>query len=389
MLMASRGIMQLVDTTLFFSATSGGVKRYLTAKHAWLAARSAHRHSILVPGARSCLRPGGISTIAGVRLAFTFNYRLPLSPRSWTRMLFALEPDLIEVGDVFHPAWCAAHVARARNIPLVGFLHSNLPQVLGRRFGAGVERAVRRYLCQVYAQCDLVLAPSRLMCAYLAKLGVARSVYQPLGVDTEVFSPARRLLDLRRVLELPDNARLLVFAGRFSHEKNLPVLREAMAMLGKPYHLVLIGGARAARPSHNVSVLPYRRDSIELAHWLASADALVHAGSSETFGLVIIEAMACGRPVVGVRAGAVPELVDERVGELAEPDSGASMAQAIRRLYERDLDALGTNARERALQRFTWSHVLQLQLATYASVSGWSRATGGVRAAMQLGSQGR
>ena len=380
--------MRLVDTTLFFSPTSGGVKRYLTAKHAWLATHSAHRHSILVPGSDTRLRPGDISTVAGMQLPFTFNYRLPLSLRTWTRMLFALEPDLIEVGDVFHPAWCAAQVARQRNIPLVGFFHSHLAQLLGRRFGSGIERAVTRYLRQVYSRFDLVLAPSRLMSAYLARLGVAHSAYQPLGVDTEVFSPARRMLDLRRVLQLPDDARLLVFAGRFSEEKNLPVLREAMALLGKPYHLVLIGGGRAARPSHNVSVLPYRRDSVEVAQWLASADALVHAGSSETFGLVIIEAMACGRPVVGVRAGAVPELVDDQVGELAEPDSGTSMAQAIRRLYERDLDALGARARERALRRFTWTQVLQLQLNSYASVLGRSLELGGVRSAMQLGPQG-
>jgi alpha-1,6-mannosyltransferase len=380
--------MRLVDTTLFFSPTSGGVKRYLTAKHAWLATHSAHRHSILVPGSDTRLRPGDISTVAGVQLPFTFNYRLPLSLRTWTRMLFALEPDLIEVGDVFHPAWCAAQVARQRNIPLVGFFHSHLAQVLGRRFGSSADRAITRYVRQVYSRFDLVLAPSRLMSAYLAELGVARSAYQPLGVDTEVFSPARRMLDLRRVLGLPDDARLLVFAGRFSQEKNLPVLREAMALLGKPYHLVLIGGGRAARLSHNVSVLPYRRDSVELAQWLASADALVHAGSSETFGLVIIEAMACGRPVVGVRAGAVPELVDDQVGELAEPESGASMAQAIRRLYERDLDALGATARERALRRFTWTQVLQLQLSSYAIVLGRSREPGSVGRAMQLGPQG-
>ena len=378
--------MRLVDTTLFFSPTSGGVKRYLTAKHAWLATHSTHHHSILVPGSRTRLRPGDISTVAGVRLPFTFNYRLPLFPGTWTRMLHALEPDLIEAGDAFHPAWCAAHVARARNIPMVAFFHSHLAQVLGRRFGAGVERAIARYLRQLYAQFDLVLAPSRAMCSYLTKLGIARSSYQPLGVDTDVFSPARRTLDLRRQLELPDDARLLVFAGRFSQEKNLHVLRAAIALLGKPYHLLLIGGGRAARLSHNVSVLPYRRDGVELAHWLASADALVHAGSSETFGLVIVEAMACGRPVVGVRAGAVPELIDERVGELAQPDDAASMAQAIRRLYERDPDVLGANARERALQRYTWSHVLHLQLASYARVFGWARDAGTLRRAMEFGS---
>src|SRR3984957_8154040 len=130
--------MHVVDTTLFFSPTSGGVKRYLTAKHGWLTAHSPHQHSILVPGENTRLVPGDISTVGGPRLPGTFNYRLPLFPRVWTRMLSALEPDLIEVGDVFHPAWCAAQVARVRNIPLVAFFHSNLPQLLGRRFGIGI-----------------------------------------------------------------------------------------------------------------------------------------------------------------------------------------------------------------------------------------------------------
>ena len=378
--------MHLVDTTLFFSPTSGGVKRYLTAKHHWLKTHTGHRHSILVPGEQRQLVPEGISTVAGMRLPGTFNYRLPLSSRIWRSMLDALEPDLIEVGDAFHPAWCASTVARRRNIPLIAFFHSNLAQLLGRRFGLGIERAVTRYLRSVYAQFDLVLAPSRLMCSYLAQLGVPRTALQPLGVDTQIFSPARRTLDLRRALELPDDARLLVYAGRFSEEKNLGVLHTAMALLGKPYHLLLVGGGRSARPSQNITVLPYRRDSLELAQWLASADALVHAGSSETFGLVIIEAMACGRPVVGVRAGAVPELVDERVGELAEPDNAASMAAAISRLYQRNLEALGAAARQRALQGFTWSHSLSMQLANYAGVFAGTRALPIVRPDVEFGS---
>jgi glycosyltransferase involved in cell wall biosynthesis len=64
----------------------------------------------------------------------------------------------------------------------------------------------------------------------------------------------------------------------------------------------------------------------------------------------------------------VPELIDRRVGELAEPDSAASMAAAIRQLYDRDLGTLGTAARNRVLQRFTWSHSLNILLANYASV---------------------
>jgi alpha-1,6-mannosyltransferase len=361
--------MHLVDTTLFYSPTSGGVRRYLTAKHGWLRANTPHRHSLLVPGERSVLRPDGVSTVAGFKVPGTFNYRLPLSPRNWTDMLSRLEPDLIEVGDAFHPAWCATTVARARGIPLVAFFHSNLPQILGRRMGALTEREVGRYISWLYGSFDVVLTPSRLMREYLAGLGVHHTALQPLGVDTTIFSPQRRALDLRRELGLPDNARLLVYAGRFSGEKNIPVLHAAMQRLGPPYHLLLIGGGRHERPAANITVLPFRRDSIELAQWLASADALVHAGSNETFGLVILEAMACGLPIVGTRSGAIPEFVDEQVGLLAEPRDADSMADAIAGLYDRDRAALGVAARQRVLARHTWTHALQVLLTTYAGVT--------------------
>src|SRR5262249_39340837 len=159
----------------------------------------------------------------------------------------------------------------------------------------------------------------------------------------------------RHRLGLPENARLLVFAGRFSGEKNLNVLLHAFARLGAPYHLLLIGGDRYARPTGNVTMIPYRRDSQELAQWIASCDALVHAGAKETFGLVLLEAMACGRPVVAVRASAIPEIVDEKVGLLAKPFDGESMAQAVHALYDRDIEAIGAAARARVLRLFTWN----------------------------------
>ena len=376
--------MHLVDTTLFFSPTSGGVRRYLTAKHQWLGAHTPHRHSLLVPGTVTKLLPGGVSTIAGWKVPGTFNYRLPLSPRRWVRMLDALEPDLIEVGDVFHPAWCAMCSARRRDIPLLAFFHSNFPRLAGRRLGRLVESGLGSYLRRVYARFDLVLTPSRLMCDYLAGLGVHRTALQPLGVDTEIFSPQRRTPDLRRTLGLADDTRLLVYAGRFSGEKNIEVLRSALRLLGERYHLLMIGGEESGRPAANITVQPYRRDSIELATAIASSDALVHAGSSETFGLVIIEALACGIPVVGVNAGAVPEHVDETVGMLAPPGDAAGTAAAIAALYERDLAILGRAARARALQRYTWSRALQLLLGHYATVAGQTLAAAPEDAGLEL-----
>src|SRR4029077_15618905 len=143
--------MHLVDTTVFYSPTSGGVKRYLSAKHAWLAAHTSWEHTLLVPRRAEHLRPGGVCTLAGYPVPGTFNYRLPLNPRRWVRVLEELEPGLIEAGGGFPPAWRTWRGERTRRIPLAAVYHSNLPQILGRVFGRGcAEPAMRRYVRWLY-----------------------------------------------------------------------------------------------------------------------------------------------------------------------------------------------------------------------------------------------
>ena len=355
--------MHVVDATLFFSPTSGGVKRYLLAKHEWMRAHTSWRHSLVVPGENARHSPDDISMVAGGLVPGAFNYRLPLNPLRWSRAIDRLEPDLIEVGDAFHPAWAAASVANRRGIPLIAFYHSNFPQLAGRRLGGAAQKLIEWYVKLTYERCHQVLAPSRHMCDYLRSIGVRHATCQPLGVDVDTFTPERRGRDLRAELSLAPGARLLVFAGRFSAEKNIPVLLAAFRKLGDPYHLLLIGGGESAR-SGNVTRMPYCRDNRTLAEYFAAADAFVHAGAHETFGLVILEALACGRPVVAPRAGAIPELIDESVGQLVgapaevEPAS-AELAAGIAALYERDLDALGAAARRHVLANYSWTRALQ------------------------------
>jgi len=365
--------MHVVDATLFYSPTSGGVKRYLLAKHEWMRAHTNWRHSLVVPGEHAALAPDEVSTVAGRPVPGAFNYRLPLNPLRWSRVIDALEPDLIEVGDAFHPAWAAASVANRRGIPLIGFYHSNFPQLAGRRLGSAVQKFIEWYVKLTYEQCTQVLAPSRYMCQYLNSIGVMHVMQQPLGVDIETFSPVRNGRDLRTELNLPRDARLLVFAGRFSAEKNIPLLLEAFRKLGEPYHLLLIGGAGSGRTG-NVTRLPYCRDNQALAGYLCAADAFVHAGTHETFGLAILEALACGRPVVAMRAGAVPELFDDGAGLLAEPHADAAQgaenfAAAISALYERDLEALGAAARAHVVGNYTWTRALQGLMGRYQAAA--------------------
>ncbi|HEU5134217.1 MAG TPA: glycosyltransferase [Steroidobacteraceae bacterium] len=366
--------MHVVDATLFYSPTSGGVKRYLLAKHEWMRAHTGWRHSLVVPGESRTHAPGDISTIAGGLVPGAFNYRLPLNPVRWSRAIDALEPDLIEVGDAFHPAWAAANVANRRGIPLIAFYHSNFPQLAGRRLGRAVQRFIEWYVKLTYERCEQVLAPSRYMCDYLHSIGVRHATCHPLGVDVDTFSPDKRTRDLTAELNLPRGTRILVFAGRFSKEKNIPVLLETFRRLGNSYHLLMIGGGEAQREG-NVTRIPYCRDNRTLASYFASADAFVHAGTHETFGLVVVEAMACGRPVVGMRAGALPELVDPAAGNLAEPhaDPGvaaANLADAIVATYDRGVDVLGAAARRHVVSNYSWSRTLQALMTRYQAAVG-------------------
>ena len=355
--------MHVADVTLFFAPHSGGVKRYLLAKHRFLA-EAGVRHSLLVPG------PGDIETAPGIfelpAPAVASGYRIPARPWLWRKKLCALKPDIIEVGDPYHLAWFALGAADRIGAATVAFAHSDMPRMLACRFGNAVGKAADIYLRRLYSRFDLVMAPSQLIANRLRAAGHERVAVQPLGVDGDCFHPARRDATLRAELGLPADTRLLVFAGRMAREKQIPLLRDTFRKLGAPYHLLLIGGEDRVRLDQNVTLLPYEQDSTRLARVFASADAFVHAGVHETFGLVIIEAMACGRPVLGLRAGAIAELIDDNVGALADPQRPTALAETIAALYERDLDALGRAARARVERHYTWTSAFTRQLARYA-----------------------
>jgi alpha-1,6-mannosyltransferase len=166
-------------------------------------------------------------------------------------------------------------------------------------------------------------------------------------------------------LGLPAHTRLLIYAGRFSAEKRIDVLLDALRKLGSPYHLLLVGSGETPELPRNVTRLPFVTRTDVLARLMASADALVHAGDVETFGLVYLEAMACGRPVIAAHGGAATEIVDAACGELACAGSASALAGAVDALYRRDLDQLGANARARVEAQFTLDLSMQRLLALY------------------------
>jgi alpha-1,6-mannosyltransferase len=227
----------------------------------------------------------------------------------------------------------------------------------GRGFGNLAARTARRYLRHVYAGFDLVLAPSRSMLGHLVDAGIDKASCQPLGVDTTVFHPSRASAGWRGAHGLDADARVLVYAGRFASEKHLDVLADAVALLGAPYVLVAIGAGPSPPPAgERVRVVPFLSSVDELATALASADAFVHAGDQETFGLSALEALACSTPIVVPDADGLGELADAGSGLVVRERTGKAFADAIAALFERDREAMRLSARARA-EAYDWDHV--------------------------------
>jgi len=354
----------VVDATMFWSATGGGVRRYLLAKHAWMTRYTGWRHTIAAPVADL----PGIAALPAVALPGGAGYRLPLRRGVLAARLQSLQPHLLEAGDPYRLAWAVLDAADALGIPAVAFCHSNLALLAahfaGRPLASAAAAAARRYARHLYRRFDLVFAPSEAMRQRLLDWGIERVACQPLGVDTQTFHPARASAAWRSRLELPGGTRLLVYAGRFAPEKHLDVLAEAVRRLGPPYMLLALGAGPTPPSGDRVIVRPFMSEPMALARALASADAFVHAGDQETFGLSALEAMACGTPVVARLAEGLAELVDDSVGVGVRDARPQSFADAVAAMFERDRGLASRLARERA-ESYDWNQMLPLQLMHY------------------------
>ena len=256
-------------------------------------------------------------------------------------------------------------------MPVVGFCHSDPAALAALHLGDWVEPPVRRRWAALFRRFDQVVAPSRHIAERLAYAGVPGVRVQPLGVDTALFNPACADPDgVRRELGLNARTRLLVFAGRAAREKNIDVLLDAAAQLGEPYHLILLGAGGQSRPQANASFMDFETDPARVARLLASCDAFVHANDKEPFGLIALEAMACGLPIVGVASGGIAEIVDFSVGQLAARATPGAMAEAVEALFERDLDAIGAAARLKVETKHGWAATFEGLTGLYAQLTG-------------------
>jgi alpha-1,6-mannosyltransferase len=389
--------MKICDLTQFYSPVSGGVKRYISEKVAWMRrARPDDRHVLVIPGERTECRedgPARICTIRSPLVSRTARYRALLDLNAVEEILERERPDVIESGDPYQVAWKALASGDALGIPVVAFYHSHFPEAylrtINRFFGpiaVEITRDIaRRYVRELYNRFAATIVPSPALASLLRDWGVHNTRVGELGVDTALFRPeadADESREVRDALSVGRDQILLLYVGRLSAEKNIDTLFEAFRLLaaapkGGRFTLLVTGDGPGRRKLAELCEdcpgarwLPYQGDGRQLARLYRTADLFVHPGVHETFGLVTLESQACGTPVVGIRGSYMDRIIFTDQKHWAPENSPAALAEAIRAMAGRDLAAEGAEAAARVHRHYGWDRIFTRLFAVYEEVAG-------------------
>jgi glycosyltransferase involved in cell wall biosynthesis len=273
------------------------------------------------------------------------------------------QPDLVHVVNPAVLGLGGIWLAKTKGYPLVASYHTHLPKYL-EHYGMGMlEPLLWELLKAAHNQARLNLCTSTAMVQELSEKGIQHTDLWQRGVDTDLFRPELRSDPMRQRLlgGHSDTGKLLLYIGRLSAEKQIERIRPVLEAIPDA-RLALVGdGPHRQQLENHFRDLPatfvgYLAGE-ELASAYASGDAFVFPSSTETLGLVLLEAMAAGCPVVGARRGGIPDIVTDGVnGCLYEPDGSdggaASLTAAVERLLgdPQERQALRQAARSEAEQ---------------------------------------
>ncbi|MFQ5347013.1 MAG: glycosyltransferase [Rhodothalassiaceae bacterium] len=350
--------MKLVELCEYYSPQGGGVRIYVENKLA--AARQCGIDLLVIaPGTENREEPH-----AGGRIAWVRSPRLPLDPRYHVfgraaavhAILERERPDLVEVSSLLRaPAIAASwgrpvrHLLFLHSDPIASYLEPLLARWPDGWGGERIREAGWSWLRRLAARFDGTIVAADWLADRLAAHGLKAPAVIPLGVETGLFRPALRSETLRRTLLGAcgidhAEARLLLVVGRLHPEKRVGLLLDAFARLRDrlPVGLCIIGDgplagkiARRAASEQGVHFAGPVRDRTTLARVMASADLLLHGCASETFGLVIGEALSSGLPVIVPDRGGAAAYAREAVAEVYRSGEVTDCVRAVSRMLAR------------------------------------------------------
>src|SRR3989442_306844 len=295
-------------------------------------------------------------------------YRLAMFPGRELDLIKDLGIDVIHIHGVGFVGIKGILASWQAKVPRVSTFHTMIHDLLPfySPFGLNLhllERGLRFYLRVFLRKTKGVVVPSRAVLEEILALSPAAKIADviPTGVDPERFHPGNPGQGIRTKWGLNGHD-VLLHVGRVAPEKNLTTLIQAFPKVleANPDTKFLIVGTgpyiekyydlvRHLGLSGDVIFTGFVPDA-DLPKYYAAADAFAIASQFETQGLVVLEALASGRPVAGANYRAIPEFVQEGVnGALFEPNDVRGCAAAVLRCL-RNSDAMGEAARETALQ---------------------------------------
>lgn len=307
-----------------------------------------------------------------LRLGEMFTVAHPF-PRAVSRAVAGFAPDVIHLHHPYLLGGLGLRLARRLKVPTVFSYHTRLDQ-----FAYAVpflsilfQNVLSHWIIRRFAnQCDQIIVPTPVTRDYIRLIGVTRPVHVlPTGIDLDRYevTDAAHLATLQARVN-PDGRRLLITVARLSPEKNLAFIIRAMAQLKRhtvpSFRLIIVGdGEERARLAQLVADLDLSDDVTllgrvpyeEVPAYLAIADIFVYASSSETQGMVILEAMAAGLPVVAVNASGIDAFVAHDATGFVTTENINLWTDALQRLLRDDEKqaAMGAAARRVARRHST------------------------------------
>jgi glycosyltransferase involved in cell wall biosynthesis len=288
-----------------------------------------------------------------------------------------IHPALIGVGGML--------MAKTLGTPTVASFHLDLAR-LAHHFNLGFMEPVTDFFTKVvFNAADYSLAPSRLVQEEMLNLGVRNVGLWKRGVDAEKFNPRHYSNDMRHMLSdgYMDET-LMLYVGRLSTEKQIDQIKAALEHVpGTRLAIVGDGPARADLEAHfagtKTKFMGYMRGD-QLSQAYASADIFVFPSALETFGLVVVEAMAAGLPVVSSRVGGVRDVVEEgRTGYTFDVGHVDALVDGVRQIAtsRERIKQMGRDARAFA-ETQTWPAMMDEVIVLYERLIEENRVKAGL-----------
>jgi alpha-1,6-mannosyltransferase len=350
---------RIVQLANFYGPTSGGQRTAIDeVGQGYL--ESGLERVLVVPGPADAdeeTAAGRRISIRSPRLPGGSGYRVITDlPRVWA-LLEGLRPDRVEVSDKL-TLWRAGAWARRHGVPSLLWSHERLDAILQPRVPGWfpLPDAANRWNRRLVRSFSTVVCSSAFGVDEMRRVGATNVVRVPLGVDLATFGPGER------ALRQGQGETVLVCTGRLSKEKRPDLAVDTLRALvrrGVPARLVLAGaGPEAAALQDQAAGLPVELAGHvagrgDLSALLAAADVALAPCPVESFGLSVLEAMACGTPVVTTSSGAAHELLAPGAGQAAAPD-GEAMATAVEQVLAQPEGTRRAAARRRA-EAFPWA----------------------------------